>query len=159
MSSKLIIIQHIEDREISWRRQACNTDLPAFHCLQSYFRPNQRHFFFHQLMVFIMAHYRGCCTRGSCIHGAFCSVFMPPCRWQNCVCVLSVYPSVHLMQCLENTLREFLLFWYKYKLWLKDELIRIWLTKVKGQGHCNLTKHVFGHNSLLYGNTFQCLIG
>ena len=55
--------------------------------------------------------------------------------------------------------KPFLLFWYKCSLWLKDEMIRIWWTKVKGQGHCNLAKHIFGHNSHLYGNTFQRLIG
>lgn len=29
----------------------------------------------------------------------------------------------------------------------QDELIRFWLTKVRG--HCELTKHIFGHNSII----------
>ena len=39
---------------------------------------------------------------------------------------------------------EFLQIWYIYSLGLKDELIRFCWPKVKGQGHCELTKHISG---------------
>lgn len=49
-------------------------------------------------------------------------------------CLLAVYPSVSFscMQCPMKALREFLQIWHKHPLELKDELIRIWWSKVKG---------------------------
>ncbi len=45
-------------------------------------------------------------------------------------------------------MREFLQICHKRPLELKDELIRIWWSKMKG--HCDLTKHVFGHDSRIH---------
>lgn len=38
----------------------------------------------------------------------------------------------------KKTLKEV---WYQYSLRPKDEVIRIWLPKVRDQGHCDLTEH------------------
>ena len=47
------------------------------------------------------------------------------------------YSEKHLLlRYLKNDLRDLDLIWYESQLWGGDELIRFWLLKVKGQGHC-----------------------
>ncbi len=72
--------------------------------------------------------------------------FMPPCQrqpWLDAFCFQIVHPSVPFlwMQYLRNALREFHYIWDKCPIGLKDELIRIWESMVRG--HCDLIKHVF----------------
>lgn len=43
--------------------------------------------------------------------------------------------------------REFLQIGYKSPPWLKDGLITVCWSKVRGEGHCDLTKHISVHNS------------
>lgn len=40
---------------------------------------------------------------------------------------------------LSHVCEEFCQIWYKCPLWLVDELIRIWWSKVRGQAHCDIT--------------------
>lgn len=68
------------------------------------------------------------------------------CAFRSSVCP-SVRPS-HSRETryLRSTLREFFQVLRKRPLGPKDELIQSW-SEVKGQSHCDLIKHVFGHNS------------
>jgi len=67
-------------------------------------------------------------------------------RQRHSVFRLSVRPS---QSYLSNALTEFHQIWYKHSLGLKDELIRFWWSKVKGQVHCDVTKHEQIHSLIM----------
>jgi len=52
------------------------------------------------------------------------------------VCIqFSGCPYICLTRYLSNAIMELLKIWHKHSLGLKDELMRFWWSKVKGQGH------------------------
>lgn len=55
----------------------------------------------------------------------------------------------HCCTCSECT-KQILQIGNKRPPWHLDEVVRIWWPRVRGQSHCDLTNHIFGHNSRIH---------